>query len=89
MQISVQGKYREIMIGSSAKYTLVDRMGEYKALYAGLFYRNRDAAFSLWVWTIKLGSLVISYDINFSQLVPASRARGGFEIAGPLYYESF
>ncbi len=80
-QLSVQGKYREIMIGSSVKYTLVNRMGDYKALYGGLYYRNRDAAFLSLGMDFQAWFLGVSYDVNFSQLVPASRARGGIEIA--------
>ncbi|GAB5418363.1 MAG: hypothetical protein Crog4KO_15330 [Crocinitomicaceae bacterium] len=81
IQMSFQGKYREIMVGSSVKYTLVNRMGDYKALYAGLFYRNRDAAFLSLGMDYQSWFLGVSYDINFSKLVPASRTRGGIEIA--------
>ena len=81
MQVSIQGKYREIMLGSSVKYTLVDRMGEYRAVYGGLFLRNRDAAFLSLGMDYQDWFVGISYDINFSKLVPASRTRGGFEIA--------
>ena len=81
LQVSVQGKYREIMIGSSAKYTLVNKMGEYRALYGGLFYRNRDAAFLSVGMDYQSWFVGVSYDVNFSKLVPASRARGGLEIA--------
>jgi len=35
--LSFQGKYREFMLGSSVKYTLVNRLGEYRAIYAGLW----------------------------------------------------
>ena len=80
-QVSVQGKYREIMVGSSAKYTLVNRMGDYKALYAGLYYRNRDAAFLSLGMDFQAWFVGVSYDVNFSLLVPASRTRGGVEIA--------
>lgn len=81
LQVSLQGKYREIMIGSSVKYTLVNRLGEYRALYAGLFYRNQDAVFLSAGMDYQSWFFGVSYDINFSKLVPASRARGGFEIA--------
>jgi len=81
IQFSVQGKYRELMVGSSVKYTLVNRMGNYKALYGGLFWRNRDAAFLSVGMDYQAWFVGLSYDINFSSLVPASRARGGFEIA--------
>lgn len=81
IKYSMQGKYRELMVGSSVKYTLIDRLGEYRAVYAGLWYRNRDAiSLSVGVdyqnWNVG-----VSYDINFSKLVPASRIRGGLEVS--------
>jgi type IX secretion system PorP/SprF family membrane protein len=81
MQFSVQGVYREFMIGGRAKYTLVNRLGEYRALYGGLHYRNRDAAYLSVGMDYQNWFVGMSYDINFSKLVPASRLRGGFELA--------
>lgn len=81
VQLSVQGVYREFLIGSSAKYTLVNRLNDYKAVYGGLWYRNRDAAYLSVGMDYNNWFVGLSYDINFSKLVPASRARGGFEIA--------
>lgn len=81
IQLAVQGKYREFIIGSSAKYTLINRMGEYRAVYGGLFMRNRDAAYLSLGMDYQAWFFGVSYDINFSKLVPASRTRGGFEIA--------
>ena len=81
LNVSIQGKYREIILGSSVKYTLVNRMGEYRALYAGLWYRNRDAVYLSAGIDYQDLFVGISYDINFSKLVPASHARGGIEIA--------
>lgn len=81
INLSIQGKYREFNIGSSVKYTLINRLGQYRALYAGLWYRNRDAAFMSVGMDYQNWFVGLSYDINFSKLVPASRARGGFEIA--------
>lgn len=79
--LSFQGVYREFVLGSSAKYTLVNRLGEYRALYGGLFYRNKDAAFLSVGMDYNAWFVGISYDMNFSKLVPASRVRGGLEIA--------
>lgn len=81
MEFSLQGKYREFIIGSSVKYTLVDRLGEYRAVYGGLFYRNRDAAYLSAGFDYQAWFFGVSYDINFSKLVPASRTRGGLELA--------
>lgn len=78
---SRQGTYSEFIIGSSVKYTLVDRLGEYRALYAGGWFRNKDAGYISVGMDYQSWFVGLSYDINFSTLVPASRARGGFEIA--------
>ncbi len=81
IQFNNQGKYREFLIGARAKYTLVNRLGTYRALYGGLFYRNRDAAYLSVGMDYQSWFVGLSYDINFSKLVPASRTVGGFEIA--------
>ncbi len=81
IQYSIQGKYRELLVGSSVKYTLINRLGQYRALYAGLWYRNKDAGFISVGMDYQSWFAGISYDINFSKLVPASQARGGIEIA--------
>jgi type IX secretion system PorP/SprF family membrane protein len=81
INFSIQGKYREFVIGSSLKYTLVDKAGTYRAIYAGLWYRNRDAGYISAGVDYQDWFVGLSYDVNFSKLVPASNARGGFEIA--------
>ena len=81
INISIQGKYREFIVGSSVKYTLVNKMGTYRALYAGLWYRNKDAGYISVGMDYQSWFAGLSYDINFSKLVPASRARGGIEVA--------
>ena len=81
VNLNFQGKYKEIVLGSSVKYTLVNRLGEYKAVYAGLWWRNRDAAFVSVGMDYQSWFVGLSYDVNFSKLVPASNARGGIEIA--------
>lgn len=89
MQFSVQGKYRELLIGSSVKYTLVNKLNDYKALYGGLWYRNKDAAYLSVGMDYNDWFVGLSYDINFSKLVPASRVRGGFEIAARYIIHHF
>ncbi|MEJ6617514.1 MAG: PorP/SprF family type IX secretion system membrane protein [Crocinitomicaceae bacterium] len=81
VNLSFQGKYNEIIFGSSFKYTLKDRLGEYRAFYAGGWFRNKDAGYLSLGMDYQSWFVGLSYDINFSKLVPASRARGGFEIA--------
>ena len=81
LNLSIQGKYRELLIGSSVKYTLINKLGQYRALYAGAWYRNKDAAFLSVGMDYQTWFFGLSYDINFSKLVPASRGRGGLEFA--------
>ncbi len=81
IQINFQGKYKEIVVGSSAKYTLIDKPREYRAVYAGLWFRNRDAFYLTAGIDYQNWFAGLSYDINVSKLVPASNFRGGFEIA--------
>lgn len=81
VQLSFQGVYREIILGSSVKYTLIDRLAQYRALYAGIWYRTTDAAYISVGMDYQQWFVGLSYDINLSTLTRASRARGGFEIA--------
>ena len=81
MQLSFQGVYRELILGGSAKYYLPSKLGDYKALHGGLWFRNRDAAYLTLGMDYQQLFVGISYDINVSKLVPASNLRGGFEIA--------
>ena len=78
-QYSKQGKYQELMLGGLARYAFSTR--DKINLYGGLWWRNKDA-FSVNL-AYEKGPLYcgMSYDVNFSKLVPASNARGGFEIA--------
>jgi hypothetical protein len=43
--------------------------------------RNKDASFLTVGYDYQDFFMGLSYDINFSKLLPASNARGGFEIA--------
>lgn len=84
MQLSIQGVYRELIFGGSGKYHLtnvIGKKGVYQAAYGGLWFRNRDALYFTLGYDYKDFFAGINYDINLSKLVPASRARGGVEIA--------
>ena len=81
LQFNNQGVYRELLVGGSAKYYLTSSTKIYQALYGGVWYRNRDAAYLTFGYDYKDFFTGVSYDINYSKLVPASRARGGLEIA--------
>lgn len=79
--VQFQGKYKEIIFGSAARFIIKDKRGEFIAPYAGVYWRNQDAAFlsaGIYYNKWKAG---VSYDINFSKLVPASNLRGGLEFS--------
>ncbi len=76
-----QGPHNEIVVGSEFHYTLAELLNIKRKLWMGLFYRNKDAIFISAGLTYDSWNIGISYDINLSELVPASRQRGGFEIA--------
>jgi|688.fasta_scaffold240256_2 type IX secretion system PorP/SprF family membrane protein len=78
---SFQGVYSELLFGSAAKYTLEKTVYAYKAIYGGIYLRNKDAFIVHAGMDYQNWFVGLSYDINFSKLVPASNARGGFEIA--------
>lgn len=78
---SKQDSYTEFILGSTVKYTLINRMGVYRAVYGGLWYRARDAVYLTVGMDYQDWFFGLSYDVNLSKLVPASNVRGGFEIA--------
>lgn len=79
--VQIQGKYKEIVFGSNIRYVMVDKKGEYLAPYAGLWFRNRDAAYMVVGLYFNDWIAGISYDFNVSKLVPASNVRGGIEFS--------
>ncbi len=81
VQFSSQGTYQELVLGSAAKYYLFSENFIYRALYGGLWMRNKDAMILTLGYDYQELFVGLSYDINLSKLVPASNARGGFEIA--------
>lgn len=80
LQFMTQAKFREMDLGGTVRYILLDRFDYLRTIQAGLFWRAADAGY-LFVgseyddWTVGL-----SYDVNLSGLVPASRNRGGIEL---------
>lgn len=80
-QLMLQGTYREWLIGCGGRYILKQERSHFRAVKAGIYYRNRDAGYAMIGMDYDNWTAGISYDINLSNLVPASRYRGGFEIA--------
>jgi type IX secretion system PorP/SprF family membrane protein len=76
-----QGKYSQFNINITAEYQLESRNWMYRSIYAGLAQRVKDATYLLAGMQYDNWNVGISYDINLSNLKPASNARGGFEFS--------
>jgi type IX secretion system PorP/SprF family membrane protein len=72
-----QGSYREIVFGSSARYLLNGLTN----LHIGYWYRNQDAGYITAGITHQNVYMGFSYDMNTSDLKPASNGRGGVEFS--------
>jgi type IX secretion system PorP/SprF family membrane protein len=80
-----QGPHNEVVAGIEGNYTATSFMDINRSFWAGLFYRNKDAMFLTAGIIHDQWKAGLSYDINLSKLIPASRYRGGFEI-GLVYF---
>lgn len=79
-----QGKFREFDLGGRVHYTIQPNSWAYEALYAGAFARTKDAGYLLAGIRYHHWDVGVSYDINLSDLEPASNNRGGLEF-GVIY----
>lgn len=79
--IQFQGTYRELLLGGLLKYHLNPDINDYKAIYAGLLFRTKDAVFLNLGVEYHTWQVGVSYDVNFSSLKPASNGKGGLEIS--------
>ncbi len=89
---AMQGTYTEIMGGALFTYTQKGTEHMLYALTGGLFYRVGDAVIPVVKMKYKSTSIGFSYDVNISNLQPASKLRGGYEltfsVAGDFYDKS-
>lgn len=76
-----QYKYTEVSMGTSLKFLLEKRRGQDQAFYAGTWLRYADAIILSTGYDYQNFQFGLSYDINISNLRPASNGRGGLEIA--------
>jgi type IX secretion system PorP/SprF family membrane protein len=86
-QLNLQGPYRALTIGSTAAYLLSSK--DDITLSSALWWRTKDAfclQFGLARGPLYTG---ISYDFNYSSLVPASRGRGAFELSVRYVFSKF
>lgn len=79
-QYMTQATYRELDLGGCVRYILLDRFDMLRTVQAGLFWRAADAGYLFAGTEYDDWTVGLSYDINLSDLVPASRNRGGIEI---------
>jgi type IX secretion system PorP/SprF family membrane protein len=84
-----QGKYKELILGASAKKIIEDRAGIYRTVFGGMYFRTRDAGFIMAGLDYDQWKAAVSYDINLSELRPASNGRGGIEISVIYILRSF
>jgi type IX secretion system PorP/SprF family membrane protein len=80
VQYMAQGRYNELDLGANLRFILLDRYGLRRAVLVGAHYRAADAGYLYAGFEHDDWTFGLSYDINTSDLVPASRNRGGFEI---------
>lgn len=75
-----QGTFQELDLGGMARYILLDHYGVVHALQGGLFWRAADAGYLYAGLECEDWTFGVSYDVNLSDLEPASRNRGGIEL---------
>jgi type IX secretion system PorP/SprF family membrane protein len=78
---SLQGAYRELNMGARAFYILEEKKWTSTRLYAGAVGRARDAGYVIAGIKHNEWEAGVSYDINTSNLKPASSGKGGFEFS--------
>ncbi len=81
VQYSNQGKYYSVNFGGLLEYDLSKTIYFRQMIFAGAYFRavdSGDLIVGLEYGDWKIG---VSYDINYSGLVPASNYRGGLEVA--------
>jgi type IX secretion system PorP/SprF family membrane protein len=76
-----QANYTELTYGATLKFIMESNPFYYSALNFGTFIRQSDAAIVSAGLDMRKTSIGISYDFNFSDLHPASRYFGGYEIS--------
>lgn len=80
VQFMTQGEFQELDLGSNLRYILLDRYGLRRAVLVGAHYRAADAGYLYAGLEYDDWTFGLSYDINTSDLVPASRNRGAIEL---------
>ena len=79
MQLMKQGTFTEFDLGANLRHIMLDRYGVLRAVQFGLHWRADDAGYAYAGLEYDDWTFGISYDLNTSDLVPASRHRGAIE----------
>ncbi len=79
--LSRQGTYTEFIPGAGARYVMNESRGLFRAVFGGIYWRTRDAGYILAGVHYDDWRVGVSYDINTSDLRPASAGRGGLELS--------
>jgi len=74
-----QYNFKEFLIGSTFRYVKSPNPINFSTFNLGMFFRTSDAALLVAGYDYLQYSFAVSYDINYSGLIPASRAMGGLE----------
>ncbi len=80
-----QGPSTETTLGFLFKYIIEDQatytnLKKASSLSFGVYYRLRDAVIPTLLYQVSKFAVGVAYDINVSQLTPASKLQGGLEI---------
>ena len=78
---SMQGAFTEAIGGALYSYKLEDPVNPKYIISLGSYFRWNDAMVPMLKLEMKPLSVAISYDVNLSQLKPASLGQGGFELS--------
>ncbi len=81
MDYNKQGTYTEVIAGGMASWQTINESSKNLKIYAGLFFRMKDAVIPTFKVDYDIYSLTFSYDVNTSGLKPASAGAGGSEVS--------
>ena len=81
IQFSNQGMYYSVNFGGIVEYDLSKTIYFKQMIFAGAYFRAVDSGDLIVGLNYEDWKVGVSYDINYSGLVPASNYRGGVELA--------
>ncbi len=81
IRYQMQGTFEEMAFGANLRHIMLDRYGLLRAVQFGLHYRAADAGYAYLGLEYDDWTFGMSYDLNVSDLVPASRNRGAIEFS--------